>query len=81
MCGENGIISGAINAARGSPPRVRGKRHIDINQRRALGNIPAYAGKTVYECWLANLPQDPPACVEKTARARWVTLCFPSILQ
>ena len=46
MCGEN-ITSKTYNVrARGSPPRVRGKRWIDTSAYKTNGITPACAGKT-----------------------------------
>ena len=44
--GENGDTSRPSRAAAGSSPRGRGKRERDPARRRAMGRIPAWAGKT-----------------------------------
>ena len=46
VCGENAIISEALNSVSGSPPRVRGKLHKRGLLRGSLGITPACAGKT-----------------------------------
>ena len=46
-CGENGCCAILVKHLRGSSPRMRGKRAHEFHGRRALGLIPAHAGKTM----------------------------------
>ena len=60
VCGENSAPRSAPAPAKGSPPRVRGKRAPAPTVLPQNRITPACAGKTVYEYWLGNLPQDHP---------------------
>ena len=46
VCGENGELKDDGSIQRGSPPRVRGKHHMNVFQLLALRITPACAGKT-----------------------------------
>ena len=45
-CGENRRASRPRHPTRGSPPRMRGKRHHHVGRTQNLGITPAHAGKT-----------------------------------
>ena len=45
-CGENLTLGQPSIVARGSPPRMRGKRETDEDHAAAFGITPADAGKT-----------------------------------
>ena len=45
-CGENGLYVFVLSSARGSPPRMRGKRQHSLRLPQRSGITPAHAGKT-----------------------------------
>ena len=46
VCGENFCVDSFSSSAAGTSPRMRGKPHTRHSPGAAIGNIPAYAGKT-----------------------------------
>ena len=46
-CGENGFVACGYNIVAGSPPQVRGKLPIDLNEIAKKRITPAGAGKTI----------------------------------
>ena len=60
VCGENSINWTCQSAARGSPPRVRGKLIHDKNIQIFARIPPACAGKTIYHGLFMCLCQDHP---------------------
>ena len=64
-CGENSCESCITLSYRGSPPRMRGKRHPMFEFLRELRITPAHAGKTLFcRRHITSLPDHPRACGE-----------------
>ena len=66
-CGEKKIAGYTHALASGSPPRMRGKVHVDAAPKVDRGITPAYAGKSTYRKTLRCSRSDHPrVCGEKT---------------
>ena len=70
-CGENGAERVALYGCKGSPPRMRGKRH-SVKKPDHIGGItPAHAGKTVLQALRKQAGVDHPrACGENESGMR-----------
>ena len=69
VCGENRWHFGIRHTEVGTSPRMRGKPAFRSGSAAALGNIPAYAGKT--STWLPPTlapPEHPRVCGENRVR-------------
>ena len=67
-CGENKTYAHKLYSAKGSPPRMRGKREISRIARRYSRITPAHAGKTSLLSCRIRAPRDHPrACGENTS--------------
>ena len=68
-CGENFSSHITLKSDRGSPPRMRGKRHLRAQPRRYRRITPAHAGKTGEDincrCFLTDHPR---ACGENSVQ-------------
>ena len=60
MCGENELLARDADVRKGSPPRMRGKRHHVGCVRPEHGIIPACAGKTSARTMLRTSCRDHP---------------------
>ena len=71
VCGENMQWSGEMTGAGGSPPRVRGKPHVECMGNSAGRITPACAGKTKGNPWAkGNIKDHPRVCGEnKSAKS------------
>ena len=66
VCGEKRSAARAVQAAAGSPPRVRGKAFANTAHMRAMGITPACAGKRMVSFALDRSMKDHPrVCGEK----------------
>ena len=71
-CGENGFLGIHSPSRVGSSPRMRGKRLRQVLLERAMGFIPAHAGKTTPEAPRPRAPRvHPRACGENTDLSAW----------
>ena len=71
-CGENAQGTGPVTSWRGSSPRVRGKRGLDLHEGARVGLIPARAGKTgPRSVSTPSICPHPRACGENRSRRRW----------
>ena len=60
VCGENAVWNCTRAAAKGTSPRMRGKRADQNRWHKAFRNIPAYAGKTGLALFVISLIQEHP---------------------
>ena len=49
VCGEKKLANFDEDNGKGSPPRMRGKVAVDVEDNKFMGITPAYAGKSL--CW------------------------------
>ena len=60
VCGENDHSALYMPNPRGSPPRVRGKRHVSASMRASAWITPACAGKTPFHAFPSFISTDHP---------------------
>ena len=67
VCGENQQTGYGDCESSGTSPRMRGKHVIDVALDAAHGNIPAYAGKTIWLAFSApSITEHPRVCGENS---------------
>ena len=71
VCGEKNVLAHGLLPLLGSPPRMRGKVHVQNAAQNVIGITPAYAGKSRRGIFLiAGARDHPRVCGEKVDGGR-----------